>query len=129
MAVSSNQKCKHRQQLGQKKVQGILKCGQIHTKSIFVLIPDSSVSLPPRHQHAIGTLPLELCTAAEEQMYLGCLLRHHYMSVWHHLFSVEETMPGQDQQFEQTIHQVGAGGRGGIRNRSKRSTKLKWMEG
>lgn len=70
-----------------------------------------------------------LYTAAEEQVYLGCLLRHHYVSVWHHLFSVEETMPGQDQQFEQTIHQVGAGGRAGIRNQSKRSTKLKWMEG
>lgn len=96
--------------------------------SICVLIPTSPVSLPPRHQHAIGTPASELCTSAEEQMYPGCLLRHHYMSVWHHLFSVEETMPGQDQQFEQTIHQVGAGGRGGIRNRWRRSTKLKWME-
>lgn len=96
--------------------------------SIFVLIPTSSISLPPRHQRVIGTPPFEICTSAEEQMYPGCLLRHHYMAVWHHLFSVEETMPGQVQQFEQTIHQVGAGGRGGIRNRSKRSTKLKWME-
>lgn len=96
--------------------------------SVSVLIPTSFRSLPPKHQHAFGTPPSKLCISAEEQMYLGCLLRHHYMSVWHHLFSVEETMPGQDQQFEQIIHQVGAGGRGGIRNRSKRSTKLKWME-
>lgn len=105
-----------------------LKTHKEQNFSIFVLIPSSSISLPPRHQHATGVPPFKLCTSAEEQMYLGCLLRHHYMSVWHHLFSVEETMPGQDQQFEQTIHQVGAGGRGGIRNRLKRSTKLKWME-
>lgn len=122
---------KCRQELGKKGPGNFQVCLNTHKEqnySIFIIIPRSSISLPPRHQQAVGTPPFKLCTSAEEQTYLGCLLRHHYMSVWHHLFPMEEPVPGQVQQFEQTIHQVGAGGRGGIRNCSQRSTKRKWME-
>lgn len=41
-------------------------------------------------------------------MFIG----HHYPSELHHLYPREETMPGQEQQFESIICQVGAGGKG-----------------
>lgn len=41
-------------------------------------------------------------------MFIG----HHYPSEPHHLYPWEETMPGQEQQLESIICQVGAGGKG-----------------
>ena len=39
-------------------------------------------------------------------------IRHHYPSAPYHLYPREETMPGQEQQFQWIICQFGAGGKG-----------------
>lgn len=57
-----------------------------------------------------------------------CLLGHHYPSELHHLYPWEETVPGQEQQFESIICQVGAGGKGWRKKSPERHHKLKWME-
>jgi len=50
------------------------------------------------------------------------------MSVWHHLFSVEETMPGQDQQFEQDNSSGGSRWQGQCKKLLKKEYKTE-MDG
>lgn len=74
-----------------------------------------------------GGVP-EFQTGQAERGTTVCLLGHHYPSELHHLYPWEETMPGQEQQFESIICQVGAGGKGWRKKSPERRHKLKWME-
>lgn len=71
---------------------------------------------------------LEFQTGLAERGTTVCLLGHHYPSELHHLYPWEETLPGQEQQFESIICQVGAGGKGWRKKSPERRHKLKWME-
>lgn len=71
---------------------------------------------------------LEFQTGQAERGTTVCLLGHHYPSELHHLYPWEETMPGQEQQFESIVCQVGAGGKGWRKKSPERHRKPKWME-
>jgi hypothetical protein len=71
---------------------------------------------------------LEFQTGQAERGTTVCLLGHHYPSELHHLYPWEDTTPGQEQQSELIICQVGAGGKGWYKKSPERRRKLKWME-